>query len=85
MLPNAKQPRPKPEPGGSLPGIVEGDSLYTLSELAARLRWRKHSIRQAVRAGLRVVRFGSRNYCLGSDALAWFEELAKKQTENKGT
>ncbi len=58
------------------PPSVHADELLTVTELARRLRWRKHSLRQAKRMGLPVIRFGSRDYALGRRVLEWFESLS---------
>jgi hypothetical protein len=65
----------------SCPAVVEEGCLYTLGELAQRLRWKRHSTRQALRNGLRTSKFGSRRYVLGADALAFFRFLAEQQAE----
>ena len=76
----APKPRPKPEPNHA-PAVVESGTIYTVDELARRLRWRKHSLRQARKMGLPTVRFGSRDYALGDHVLAWFADLAEKQNK----
>ena len=77
------KPRPKPEPN-STPAVIDANSVYTLEELAKRARWKKHSIRQALRAGLRAPKFGSRRYVLGADAIRFFEHLADQQQAGDG-
>jgi hypothetical protein len=56
----------------SSPPVVRADELYLWSELVRRLRWKRHSARQAQRLGLRPIKFGSRLYIHGSTVLAWF-------------
>ena len=73
----ASSPR-KIEPNHTPPS-VRADELLTVAELARRLRWQKHSLRQAKRLGLPTVRFGSRDYCVGRRVLAWFERLGEQQ------
>lgn len=73
---------PKPS-ANTTPAVVNAYEVYVWEELQKRLRWKKHSGRQARRMGLRVVRFGSRNYCLGADVLRFFELLAAQQCEEK--
>lgn len=68
-----KQPRPEPN---TTPAVVNANEVYTLEEAARRMRWRKHSIRQAIRAGLVTTKFGSRRYVLGRHVLEFFEKLA---------
>ena len=70
--------KPKPAPNTS-PPVVRADEIYTFEEVCRRLRWRKHSARQAKRLGIRLIRYGSRDYCLGSDVLAFFDGLAQQQ------
>ncbi len=67
-----------PQPNMS-PSVIRADECYPLDEFARRLRWKKHSIRQAQRMGLRTILFGSRLYVLGSDGLKFFELLATRQ------
>ena len=79
----ARTAKAKCEPN-PYPAVVDGNTLYTLEELARRLRWRKHSIRQALRAGLRAPKFGSRRYVLGADAIRFFQRLAEQQQKGDG-
>jgi len=79
--PRKLKPRPKPEPN-TTPGVIDANGVYTLEELAKRARWKKHSIRQALRLGLRTCKFGSRRYCLGADVISFFEALAERQHAN---
>ena len=76
--PRKPKPRPKPEPN-TTPAVVDARQLYTFDEAARRLRWRKHSRRQARRLGLRVTRFGSRDYVSGAELIRFFEHLAQRQ------
>lgn len=79
-----KPPRLKSETNG-YPAVVESGALYTLAELAKRLRWKRHSIRQARRLGLPVIRFGSRDYVIGQQALEWFAKLGQQQSQQVDT
>ncbi|MBC7856468.1 MAG: hypothetical protein IAF94_23810 [Pirellulaceae bacterium] len=54
-----KKPRP------TTPGTVEPETLYTLDEIKARLRWSLHSMRQARRRGLKVRYVGGRGFVHG--------------------
>ena len=73
----------KPQPtNNTTPAVVRADELYSLEEAARRLRWRTHSVRQAKRAGLRVIRFGSRDYISGRAILEFFDRLAKDSASN---
>lgn len=75
---------PHPAGGRAVAGVVRADELYTAAEVRRRLRWRDHSFRQAKRKGLRVVTFGRTKYVLGSDVLAFFEQLAAQQNGEPG-
>ena len=57
-------------------GMIQADALYRLDEFKQRLGLGAHAMREARRAGLRVVRIGKRGYVLGKDAL----EFAEQQT-----
>ena len=61
------------------PAVIEAHAVYSMEELSKRLRWKRHAIRQALRAGLRTCKFGSRRYCVGRDAIRFFERLAAEQ------
>ena len=73
--------RPKPEPNNT-PPVVRADELYVADEFYRRCRWRKHSIREAKRMGLPTIRFGSRDYVIGKQALEWFEQLGEQQNQD---
>jgi len=70
-------PPRKPTPDSSPPGIIEADAVYVAAEFYRRMRWHRHSQRQARRLGLPVIRFGSRDYIIGRKALEWLEKLAE--------
>ena len=72
---------PKPEPDAS-PPVINADELYAWEEVRRRLRWRKHSARQAQRMGLKPVRFGSRLYIDGRSVLEWFRKLGEQQSHD---
>ena len=63
--------------GTNTTGVICDGELYTLSEFRRRMDWQEHALRQARKAGLRVIPFGRAKYVLGSDALAFFERLAE--------
>ena len=65
-------------------GVIRDGEVYRLQELQRRLGWGEHALRQAKVAGLRLVSFGRERYCLGSDALAFFDRLGKQQAGNQG-
>lgn len=82
MVNRAKQSetRPRARPGGS----IRGDELLRLAELKRRLGWGEHAVRQARKAGLRLIAFGREKYALGSDVLAFFGRLAEQQGNRNG-
>jgi hypothetical protein len=59
------------------PNIIEGEVLYGIEELKARLRWSKHALRTARRAGLNVRYAGGRGYVLGRDAIEYISTQGK--------
>lgn len=75
------QPRKRPVPNNT-PAVANANELYTFDELSQRLRWKEHSRRQAKNLGLKVVRFGSRDYVLGRDVLDFYEQLAEQQAKD---
>ena len=75
--PESHQPRANP-----LPAVVNANEIYLWEELKRRLRWKKHSARQAQRLGLKPIKFGSRLYIHGSTVLEWFEQLGQQQNQD---
>ncbi len=65
--------------GPAVAGVVRADEVYRLAELKRRLGWQDHALRQARRAGLRLIPFGREKFALGSDVLDFFRRLADKQ------
>jgi len=63
----------------ALTGSIRSDELLSLAELRRRLGWQEHAVRQARRAGLRLVSFGREKYVLGADVLQFFEKLGAEQ------
>jgi len=78
--PTSSAPHLKSEPNG-YPAIVEKGCVYTVVELCKRLRWKSHSLRQAKRLGMPVIRFGSRDYCISDQFIDWFEQIGRQQAE----
>ena len=70
----SKQPVPN-----STPPVINAHELYTLEEACRRLRWKEHSRRQARRMGLKVIRFGSRDYVTGQAILELFDQIGESQ------
>ena len=68
----------KPDPNNH-PPVVRAGECYTLEEAAKRMRWKKHSTRQALRAGLVTTKFGSRRYVTGEAILNLMQKLAEQQ------
>ena len=52
-------------------GEIPADSMYTLSEIRARLGLGTYALREARRHGLPVRKIGRRSYVLGKDILAF--------------
>ena len=77
---NQQQARPKSEVNNTT-GVIRADEIYVAEEYYRRMRWRKHSIRQAKRLGLPTIRYGSRDYIIGADAIEWFRRLGSQQRE----
>ena len=74
-----KQP-PRIEPNAA-PAVVNAHECYTLQEVARRMRWKRHSIRQAIRAGLVTTKFGSRRYVVGQAVIDLMQKLSQEQNE----
>lgn len=84
----APRPRPRkasasPPAASTVPASVQASEVMAVEELARRLRWRRHSIRQARRLGLPTVRFGVRDYVIGGDVVAWFRDLRTQQQQQR--
>lgn len=81
------KPRPADPAGPSSPpstvGVVRDGELYSLRELARRLGWHEHALRQARAAGLPMIRFGKEKYILGADVLAFFRRLGERQANGR--
>lgn len=60
---------------------IRKGGVYLKGDFCRRLRWKAHAWRQAKRAGLRSLTFGRQVYILGSDALAFFSQIAEQQEE----
>jgi len=72
--------RPAPAPAR---GSIASDEVLLYSEAARRLGWCAKSRRFAIKAGLRVVRFGRHQYVIGADVLAFFQRLAEQQASDE--
>lgn len=66
-------------PPGPAPGVISLQEIYTLAEVRKRLGWRAHSLREARRLGLRVIRFGRAKYVTGRDLANFFAALAQDE------
>lgn len=75
-----KPPKPRPE-SNSYPAVINAQEVYTLAEVAKRMRWKRHSIRQAIRAGLVTTKFGSRRYVVGQAVIDLMQKLSQEQNE----
>lgn len=71
-------PRSKPSDSRP-PGFIQSDAVYTLAEACVRLGWRKQLLATAKRAGLPVIRLGTRAYVRGCDVAALYDRLAQAQ------
>lgn len=78
----SKQAQPRSDANTS-PPVIRADEVYTLEEAARRMRWRKHSTRQALLAGLVTTKFGSRRYVVGQAVLDLMQKLAEQDTLRK--
>ncbi len=77
----------RPGPSGE---PIRADELYPWSALHTRLGWGDRSIALAKAKGLRVLRFGKRQYFLGRDVIAFLESIqgemqAKRQAATAET
>jgi len=77
----ASKAKPRPVAG---PRFVSAGEVYPLPELTRRLGWGEHALRQARRAGLRVIAFGRCKYVLGSDVVDFFHRLASPPPAGNG-
>ena len=59
------------------PGFIVPEALYTVEEVKARLRMGAKVWSQFRRKGAKAIRFGRRNYILGSSVIETFARLAK--------
>ena len=57
-------------------GVISRDEVYTLDELQQRLRLGAWALRQARRAGLRVLRIGRCAFVRGSDVMEFLDKAA---------
>ena len=62
----------RPGPSGD---PIRTDELYPWSALHTRLGWGARSIALAKAKGLRVLRYGKRQYFLGRDVIAFLESI----------
>ncbi|MGI6415054.1 MAG: hypothetical protein ACOX1P_05235 [Thermoguttaceae bacterium] len=75
---------PPASPAATNPRVIDADSVYPFAEVCRRLGWARHSARQARRLALPVVRFGVRDYVIGSDVITWFQRLGEQQRQQRG-
>ncbi len=66
---------PAPRPGF---GSIRADEVLPLAELGRRLGMGNKTLAAIQRDGLRAVQVGKRKYCLGSDVLVFFQDLANR-------
>lgn len=60
------------------PGFIVPEALYTIEEVKARLRMASRSRSQFRRAGAKAIRFGRRDYILGSEVIETFARIARE-------
>ena len=78
---NSDVTRPRPETN-HYPAVVKKGAAYTAEELCRRLRWKKHSLRQARRLGLKLHRHGSRDYAIGDEVIEFLRGRDKPHEES---
>ena len=61
------------------PGTIEHGVFYTLAEFQNRVRWNRHAMRQARKAGLRVRYMHGRAYVHGDDLFAYLNKLDEQE------
>jgi len=62
-----------------LPGIIDPDRLYTLSELKRRTKLGDWAIRKARKAGLRVRTIGNGRFVFGRDFHSYVEACGDEE------
>ena len=60
-------------------GSVGADEVMPAAELRRRLGWARKAYTRARADGLRVIRYGRTDYCLGVDVLAFFQGRQQAQ------
>lgn len=58
------------------PGVIQSDTLYTRTELKARMGWKDSAFRQACRQGLITFRCGKCVYARGEDVISYITKNA---------
>lgn len=55
-------------------GVIRADEIYTLAEFAARARLGRYALRQAKRAGLKIITVGGKSFVRGADFFEWLAD-----------
>ena len=76
---NEQQSRPKPEASNPLKGSVHRDEIILVDTLCRRYGLKRHSRRQLRNRGLKMVRFGSKDFTTGK----WFQEFLERLAEQQ--
>ena len=66
--------------GGSQPGVISPDDLYTLDEFRARTKLGQAALRTLRRAGLRVIYQSGRAFIFGSDFIEFLISPSRSGT-----
>ena len=69
---------------GSIPGLIEANTLYTLPELRARLRlgdWAWRKLKRRLDGNLPLIKIGNRKYAKGSAVIEALSALNEQPLE----
>jgi hypothetical protein len=61
-------------------GSIRSDELLPAAELRRRLNWGRKAYTKALSDGLKTIRYGRCDYCLGEDVLAFFVAQSGRQS-----
>ena len=67
----------------SLDGVIRTGELYRWSVACVRLHWGRRAQEQAIRKGLKLIRFARQRYVFGQEILRFFEELEKQSRSER--
>lgn len=63
------------------PGVIEAGAVYRIEEFKRRVGWGSHAMRQARRAGMKVVYTAGRAYIRGADFISYLDRLAGAESQ----